>query len=845
MRLKYITLCLLGLSISGCAQHVIKTNQSDQTLGQQATQGLNAMFENSSYDMKGQFSIQTDIQFESEQPTAKPAALPEKKAELDPQLKKQLDQLINAQNIPFSQKEKKQLYQALAEENTPTSYSDYGHSDGSSTKSKIASSLQNLLNDLQFSYTSSVHFRQKIAALTLQLNYQKPTLQVQAQLPMVVDFNENKFYTNYFAFMPFMVNRESQGSFAYVDFSKHRDSLDQIDLKKFAALLKEMNALPYELAEPNQIQNVALSHAEKDAGITKKIRFVGDVETLHTQLELYDYVNEIYYTEQIKGQKFVESEVDAEQEANVAAAEAYATAEAATAAATAAAEEVDSDEEEIDTAYASVERVYGVVNSKIHSLMYHEHADAETEEVEEADEASYAADATAEAGVSVEDAAMVAAELAASSGSEYEEYAEASEYADDEETAKQSVSEEQCLALQTAKNVPIGKVTLCRDYRDVRVIANNAEQHEHASEVADTSEDESFSSTAIDQLKPVFKPYRTQQLITAQQFKQLWQQHQAEIAQAMKSTKTTTASFVADVGLDQKGRVQNMDYNLAFSDLRIGKVNLKSTNQIFNYGNATPIDRQALKQAKSIEEVSKDSLFENMVKGLLSPITGQDPYAEEAETASADDVNHQDSIELPEYLSTVAAQSYARHHSEVKAYQAAFAVAFAAYRPEYVKYYSAAALNEISEVYAYQFLEDLDKPKGNALKRLNQLREKHVLNTYEDFDDLGSTVRAYMQEGIREAKEKHEFNQLLKTYKTKQAIFAQLYQQKYLAMYDLEGAEKVELAKAAKVYAKAFVDDTKGQLSEVSVNGLTAAHEDLFSQSAYYEAYKVVQKQMK
>jgi hypothetical protein len=71
MRLKYITLCLLGLSITGCAQHVIKTNSTDQSLGQQATQGLNAMFENASYDMKGQFSIQTDIQFDEKKPETK------------------------------------------------------------------------------------------------------------------------------------------------------------------------------------------------------------------------------------------------------------------------------------------------------------------------------------------------------------------------------------------------------------------------------------------------------------------------------------------------------------------------------------------------------------------------------------------------------------------------------------------------------------------------------------------------------------------------------------------------------------------------------------------------------
>ena len=104
MRLKYITLCLLGLSISGCTQHVIKTNTSDQSLGQQATQGLNAMFENANYDMKGQFSIQTDIEFDqkSSENKAKPAE--SSQPELDPKLKKQLDQLIKTQKIPFSQK---------------------------------------------------------------------------------------------------------------------------------------------------------------------------------------------------------------------------------------------------------------------------------------------------------------------------------------------------------------------------------------------------------------------------------------------------------------------------------------------------------------------------------------------------------------------------------------------------------------------------------------------------------------------------------------------------------------------------------------------------------------------
>lgn len=65
---------------------------------------------------------------------------------------------------------------------------------------------------------------------------------------MVVDFNNFRLYANYFAFMPFMVNRDSQGSFAYIDFSKYKDDFNKVDFKLLANYLKQMNALPYALA---------------------------------------------------------------------------------------------------------------------------------------------------------------------------------------------------------------------------------------------------------------------------------------------------------------------------------------------------------------------------------------------------------------------------------------------------------------------------------------------------------------------------------------------------------------------------------------------------------------------
>lgn len=68
---------------------------------------------------------------------------------------------------------------------------------------------------------------------------------------MVVDFNDYKFYINYFVFMLFMVNCESQDCFVYIDFFKYKDVFGYIDFKKFVEYLKQMNVLLYVLVELN------------------------------------------------------------------------------------------------------------------------------------------------------------------------------------------------------------------------------------------------------------------------------------------------------------------------------------------------------------------------------------------------------------------------------------------------------------------------------------------------------------------------------------------------------------------------------------------------------------------
>ena len=84
---------------------------------------------------------------------------------------------------------------------------------------------------------------------------------------MVVDFKDYKFYSNYFALMPYLVNQDSQSSFAYIDFSKYKSDINKVNLQELAEYIKQMNAVAYLLAEPQQIHSLALTAQDRQQGL--------------------------------------------------------------------------------------------------------------------------------------------------------------------------------------------------------------------------------------------------------------------------------------------------------------------------------------------------------------------------------------------------------------------------------------------------------------------------------------------------------------------------------------------------------------------------------------------------
>ncbi|MFX6798192.1 hypothetical protein ABTH24_21030, partial [Acinetobacter baumannii] len=231
MHLKYLSLCLFSLGLTACAQHGVRPQVASASLEQKAIQSVNAMYEYPSYDYRGNFKITVDPS------QIKQNVKAENTAKLDAELQKKVDQYLREQKVALSKAQKQTLYAAIANEQGDLGLTSSARSE------KINTVLFNLLNDLQFSYDGSIHYRQKMGSFNLTARYEKPTLLVQAKLPMVLDLENYKFYINYFGLMPYLVNKDNQNNLAYVDFSKYKAFFKNVDKKKFIEYLKASSAV--------------------------------------------------------------------------------------------------------------------------------------------------------------------------------------------------------------------------------------------------------------------------------------------------------------------------------------------------------------------------------------------------------------------------------------------------------------------------------------------------------------------------------------------------------------------------------------------------------------------------
>lgn len=769
MRLKYLTLCLFGLSISGCSQHVIKTNSSSSSLEQKAINSINAMYEYPSYDYRGKFNIHVDLDQHK-------AEADQQKDVLDAALKQKVDQYLREQKVNLDAKQKQALYKALAEQ--PKGL-------GNSKFDKFARVMANILNDMQFEYDGSVHYRQKIGSFNLTARYEKPTLLVQAKVPMVLDLNNYKFYINYFALMPYLVNKENQNNLAYLDFSKYQGLFKQVDYKKFAEYIKASSAIYYRLADPNSIQALSVSSADQAAGVVEKIRLKTTIEELVLQANLYSKVNEKYLMQSIL--KFDEQNL----------------------------EKLISEQDKTDTA-SKAEQSGTLLNSKaaaddasvVSQELYrlvNQHFGVEEPEDEYTEEA---------------DATKVAAEDVAQEAEDISEEADA--VAESATATEHVLTAEQCTALQNAAKTNFGDIQYCQTMYDVDVLGEQKTPSGFLSYIE-----------KLVAVEKEFVQYDQNQFIDDQGFKALWLKHQADIQKALPPVEKRNP-FVMDVGLDAQGRAVKLDYDLnyALPELK-SSFNIKADMLVTNYGKATPIDQAQLKQAKTWAEASKGSILEQAI-GSFSEKLGQTGIQERSAQPYT--------LSLDDQLKVIAEQRYDATQSYEQTYKAVFIAKLVESNPILAKRYTSQELQEVASVYAYWFSdEEVYSPEGKALKQIESLQKKHHLEQEDQFDDkLGQAVNRLVTDAMRGDQDRQQWKKLKAQYKQPQQLFAKQYQIQFEQTNGISSEEKILLEQTANVLGQVYIDARKNQLSDKSLKALKIEHNEFID----YEIFKDVYQKM-
>lgn len=760
MHLKYLSLCLFSLGLTACAQHGVRPQVASASLEQKAIQSVNAMYEYPSYDYRGNFKITVDPS------QIKQNVKAENTAKLDAELQKKVDQYLREQKIALSKAQKQTLYAAIANEQGDLGLTSSARSE------KINTVLFNLLNDLQFSYDGSIHYRQKMGSFNLTAKYEKPTLLVQAKLPMVLDLENYKFYINYFGLMPYLVNKDNQNNLAYVDFSKYKAFFKNVDKKKFIEYLKASSAVSYRLAEPQNLQRVSLTEADRKAGAVEKIRLKTTVEQLLLEVDLFGQVNEKYLQKSVLG-------LDEEKLAETLAAE-IAASDAKKGTAGKEEQKVSSDD-----AAAVSQQLYSLVNAHLGNT-----STSEDEEVESA---------------SSEEASDVAV-------------AETEQTSENEEVV--ALTEDQCIELKSLKNpVALGDINYCQIY-GIDVLDRS-----------DTSIQKAQIKSRQDALKQTFEAYNQNQFINDEAFKALWLKHKDEIEQALPKQRNP---ITIDVALDDKGRAVNMDYDVDYTPAEFKhRFNIKADMQILNYGKATSIDQQQLKQAKSVAETSKGSMLENFIKDFSEKL-GQSDVSEHPVGT------HSDVQDLDANLAVLADKTYDATHAYDKTYKAVFIAKLTAEKPSYIKYYSVQQLQEIAEVYAYWFSdEDTYNPQGKALERITALQKKHHLEQDDQFDhELGRAVDHIVLTTIQGKTGREAWQKLQKQYKQPAQLFSKQYQLEFEKQNGVSAEEKHLLSETADILGNVYVAARKKQLSEKTIQNLKPEHNEFIDYEIFREVYK-------
>ena len=759
MKLQYLTCCLFGLSLTGCSQYFVQSPQKTEQIQEHTVHAVSAIYENSGFDFKGNLNF--DVQDSS--------SVLKRKPELNHELKDKLNHYLSAQQINLSAEQRQQLEFALLQEQLQ---------NGKQKWSRLLTTGFNFLQDFQVNYQGGVDYRDQVAGMNLTARYQTPSLQMQLSYPLIVDLKQAKFYTNVFAFMPFLAAPEQRDQLMYFDLSKFKGQFNRLDMRLLVDYLKQSNALPYILATPEQLTHVSVSAAERQQGVVEKIQLHTSLEEYVAQSLSYTTVNSAYLTQYLLSEKPVSAEV----------------------------KPVDlnrmTPQEQADWAYA----------------LWKDHAAVETEN----SGAAYTKDQEPTAAVTAHDDAEDVAEvdhpIAAAAENEPTDAADrattatSAEPADDQanvaaENDSVELSHEQCVALQKqAKAVSVGQYQTCLD-EGLDLFASQTQDDQLAEQLAKTG-------TNVFKVVELFKGQSTDKFVSATDFKIQWQAKQPQI-QALLANVEQRNPLVIEIGIDRQGRAVTTNYQAQLKADSINKtLHIRLNNQWSNYGHPKNIDRDGMRKAKSFDEAAQGTVLQEKAE-QFKRLFGQHSWDEQ--------------------IQQLANQAYAQNHSYLKTYQLVYGMLLSLKYPKIMQHYSAQDIQEIALVMAYYDGQENGSytPKGQELARIKQLIKKHQLNsrTFYKVDATPIVKKAQRQAGVSK-----QWAIIQKSYSTPESRFAKLYEVSYLNAHNEEQATN-DLKHLANRLGKFYVQSRQKSPNLSSIQQVSSTEYLYMDQDVFKSVY--------
>ena len=151
-------------------------------------------------------------------------------------------------------------------------------------------------------------------------------------------------------------------------------------------------------------------------------------------------------------------------------------------------------------------------------------------------------------------------------------------------------------------------------------------------------------------------------------------------------------------------------------------------------------------------------------------------------------------------------------------------------------------MQEIASVYAYAYSDEaVYNPQGDALKRIEVLKQKHHLEEDQQYDDtLGNSIDSIVNEVWKTKQTVLDVQKLQKQYKTTEAVFAQYYMQKFEAENKVEKEQRAEYLRTVNVLAKSYIALKKNKFNDQLVASLNEDSVEFIDYALFKKAYQAL-----